>query len=302
VSKPEGNFLNPILPPSNPIVIPKPDNVYPQIPKPGFQIPTVPNTFLNNSMIGNNKVGDQVNMPVPPVPVPVPFSNLNLPKGAELPIVPSMPPPPGQIGKPPGSNLQPPPQGSRDFNAPNRNPEFPNDNPHSRGPELPVPKQFPSTGNYQVPEFPKPPQGGINKPSLPEQVGRPKFDQNLVEIVKVMSEFILNEKKANQSLLETIGKIMDKDPELISIPSLKNISNMRSLRASVIIKGRVRCGTCRFEKDDDDFSIISCGEKCQCCSNCRIKDIKAGCPICAREYSNYEIETLEITKISFEYK
>ncbi|OMJ79397.1 hypothetical protein SteCoe_20600 [Stentor coeruleus] len=256
------SILYPSLPQSNPL--PQLGNM--EIPKSGFQ----------NPILGANNSKSQINVPSPNIPAP--------PVPSPPVYVPSIPVPSAPI-----------------LPVPAVNSSVPINNELPKIPPIPNPsvlKQFGFPGNFQG--IPKPPiQGELNKPSLPEQAGRPKFDQNLVEIVKVVTQYILDEKKANQSLLERVGKILDKDPELNSIAPLKELGNMRSLRTSIIIKGKIKCGICKLGKDDDDFTIISCGDsKCQCCSKCRTNDMNPGCPMCGREYSNYEIELLKITKES----
>ncbi|OMJ69302.1 hypothetical protein SteCoe_33000 [Stentor coeruleus] len=161
-----------------------------------------------------------------------------------------------------------------------------------------VNKGYVPPGSFNIPTLP----GRVDysgKPPLPEYATRPRFDKKLLEIVGVMSEIIISEKSDNKNMFEKITKIMDGDSELENIESLISLKNFKKLKMNMMMTGKIKCGICQLEKDRDDFSITTCGENnCKCCSKCRTVDIIKGCPCCCRTYSEYEIDLLNVAKMS----
>lgn len=161
-----------------------------------------------------------------------------------------------------------------------------------------ISKNYIPPGSFGIP-MPSNIADQFGRPHLPDYANRPRFDRKLLDIVGIMSEIITSGKSDYRNMLEKISRIIDGDSELANIESLMSLENYRKLKMNIIGTGKIRCGVCRLDKDRDDFSIINCKEdNCKCCSKCRTVDISKGCPCCTRIYSDYEIDLLNVAKVS----
>ena len=136
-----------------------------------------------------------------------------------------------------------------------------------------------------------------NPPSVPK-VNQSNYDQNLVDIINAFSDAFIGAKMQSTSVILAIEKAIGNDMNIINVPGLQNVLKTREIQKSVILS-KIRCAICFIEKDNDDFTSISCGEiGCNICSKCRVASAKKGCQECGRTYSDYESSLLEVLGIS----
>lgn len=176
---------------------------------------------------------------------------------------------------------------------------------------------FPKVG-IQNPPFPNPSeQSGIynqlhkqsSEPSMldrkrfsdsPNRQPQPKYDPNLLNLIRSFSEIIINQRLQSASLAMAIEKAVQNDPEIANI---SGISNLLEFKATQFPNPKIQqflCKVCNLPKDFEEFTSITCGElECSVCSKCRINSQFQGCTLCGRSYSNQEINIIKMLKDSF---